>query len=152
MRYPIRRPRARPGEGEEGWTLVETLIVIAIILILMGAVIIVGGRAFSQANGAQAKATIGSLATALEIYRNDCASYPATDQGLKALYEKPTLAPSPAGWSGPYIQKALGKDPWGREYEYRCPGSNGRSYEIRSFGSDGLEGGEGDAKDIASWD
>jgi general secretion pathway protein G len=73
------------------------------------------------------------------------------EQGLAALWEKPTLEPVSSGWNGPYLYKNIPKDPWGSMYEYVAPGPNNLPYGIRSYGADGREGGENNDADIYSW-
>ena len=74
-----------------------------------------------------------------------------TEQGLKALWEKPYLYPVPSKWNGPYLDTEIPPDPWGNEYQYKTPGPNNLPYEIFSFGADGEKGGEGKNADIYSW-
>jgi general secretion pathway protein G len=128
------------------------MAVIAIILILMGAVAFVAVRQVSKARAVSAKSEIETLALSLEAYMLDCRRYPTEEQGLNALRTKPTTDPVPDGWAGPYVNKKVGTDPWGNPYEYKVPGRNGDPFSIRSFGADGKEGGEGDDKDIVSWE
>ena len=85
-------------------------------------------------------------------YRRDYGNYPAAEQGLAALRKKPETSPSSDSWGGPYLYKDAPKDPWGYEYEYTCPAPDGSPYGIRSFGADGMEGGEGKNADIKSWE
>jgi general secretion pathway protein G len=118
----------------------------------MSAVAFVTIRQVSKARTVSAKSQIETLALALDAYALDCAQYPTEEQGLDALREKPSVEPIPAGWAGPYVNKKISADPWGHPYEYKVPGPSGLPFGIRSFGSDGKEGGEGDAKDIVSWE
>ncbi len=143
---------ARRLRSDEGWTFVETLIVIAIILILTGTVGFIAFRYIDNAKEAAARSQIETFTLALNAYLFDNGSYPAQTQGLAALWKQPSAAPAPANWKGPYLQKAVPKDPWGHPYEYTVPGPDGLPFGIRSLGSDGLEGGDGNAKDITSWD
>lgn len=137
---------------EDGWTYIETLIVIAIILILTATVGFVAINSLEKARTAAAKTQIESLATALEAYYMDCGNYPTEEQGLAALRKKPDFAPSSDNWGGPYLYKDVPKDPWGYEYEYTSPAPDGSPYGIRCFGSDGTEGGDGKKSDIRSWE
>lgn len=139
-------------KNEDGWTFMETLIVIAIILILSATVGFVAINSLEKSRIAAAKTQIESLATALEAYYIDCGNYPAAEQGLAALRKKPETSPSSDSWGGPYLYKDAPKDPWGYEYEYTCPAPDGSPYGIRSFGADGIEGGEGKNADIKSWE
>src|SRR2546422_5722137 len=86
--------------------------------------------------------------TTLFRSRLDIGAYPTTAQGLDALQRNPGVA----NWNGPYLKKAVPKDPWANPYKYRCcPGQHG-DYDLWSEGSDGQPGGEGESADITSWD
>jgi general secretion pathway protein G len=139
-----------PGGREDAWTFIETLIVIGIILILTAAVGFSAFRYIDQAKIATTKSQIETLSMALNSYFFDCGAYPSKDQGLDALWTKP--ATGAENWKGPYLQKPVPKDAWGTAYEYSVPGPNGLPFGLRSFGSDGKEGGDGSAKDITSWE
>lgn len=139
-------------KSEEGWTFMETLIVIAIILILTVTVGFVAVNNLDKARVAAARTQIESIATALEAYYIDCGNYPTGEQGLGALRKKPETSPSSDSWAGPYLYKDVPKDPWGYEYEYTNPAPDGSPYGIRSYGADGTEGGEGKNSDIKSWE
>ena len=86
-------------------------------------------------------------ATTLLTYSGE---YPTSEQGLSALFVKP-VSLSNDNWDGPYLSKAIPKDPWGNDYQYYVPGENGLPYGIMSLGKDGVEGGEGKDADITSW-
>ena len=139
-------------KNEEGWTFMETLIVIAIILVLTATVGFVAVNSLEKSRIAAAKTQIESIATALEAYYIDCGNYPSAEQGLNALRKKPETSPSSDNWGGPYLYKNVPKDPWGYDYEYITPAPDGSPYGIRSFGADGEEGGDGKNSDIKSWD
>jgi len=97
---------------------------------------------------AAARAQIELLGAALDQYRLDIGSYPNAGQGLDALNRNPNVN----NWNGPYLKKAVPKDPWGNQYKYRCcPGQNGE-YDLWSEGADGAPGGDGENADITSWD
>src|SRR5207249_1123407 len=101
-----------------------------------------------QSKQAAARAQIELLGAALDQYRLDIGSYPNSGQGLDALQRNPNVN----NWNGPYLKKAVPKDPWGNQYKYRCcPGQNGE-YDLWSEGSDGAPGCEGENADITSWD
>ncbi len=108
-------------------------------------------RYIDRARQVTAKNQIETLGLALDAYAFDCKQYPTPEQGLASLWEKPVLEPVPASWEGPYVNKKISADPWGHPYEDVGPGPNGRPFGIRSLGSDGKEGGDGNAKDIQSW-
>ncbi len=130
-----------------GWTFVETLIVIGIILILTSAVGFMAFKYIDQAKQATAKSQIETFALALSSYYIDCKSYPDPSQGLTPLWEKPAGVD---GWNGPYIAKAVPKDPWGHDYVLKVPGPNGLPFEIVSLGPTGAEGGSGANASISS--
>ena len=136
-------------KNEEGWTFMETLVVIAIVLILSGTVGYRVVRNIPQSRIAAAKSQIDSFMAALESYYIDCGSYPTEDQGLDALWSKPDSGSE--AWAGPYVLKKIPLDPWRNPYVYRVPGENGFPYGIISYGEDGKEGGEGNDADITSW-
>jgi general secretion pathway protein G len=139
----------RPPEGRRvhGFTLLELLVVMVIIGLLAA---YVGPRYFSQVGRSEvrsAQAQIATLRTALDTYRLDTGSYPTTEQGLAALTTRPANS---ARWNGPYLQRAVPPDPWGKPYQYRFPGEHGE-FDLLSWGKDGQAGGTGDAADITSW-
>ncbi len=138
--------------GEAGWTFIETLVVIGIILILSASVGFTAFRYLDKAKVVAAKSQIETFALALDSYYLDCGRYPTAEQGLGALWERPSLAPVPSGWGGPYLSRKVPADPWGNAYEYSVPGKGGLPYGLRAFGADGREGGDGNDEDITSWD
>ena len=132
---------------EKGFTLIELMIVI-IILGLLAA--LVGPKLFGKVGTAKlkaAKAQIELFGTALDALRLDVGRYPTTDEGLKALREKPS---GMENWKGPYLPKEIPNDPWGKPYIYKSPGENG-DYDMVSYGLDGAPGGEGENEDVVSW-
>ena len=133
-----------------GFTLIEIMVVMVIIAIL-GALIgpQILGRV-DEARVTKAQSDIRTLGTALDLYRMDNFTYPSTDQGLRALVERPG-DPNVRNWkAGGYVQK-LSKDPWGNDYQYLFPGTRGGEYDLWSLGADGEPGGEGPAADIGNW-
>lgn len=130
-----------------GFTLIEIMVVVAIIAILGATVVPLIMDRPEQARLVRANNDIASFVSALELYRLDNFNYPSTEQGLQALVERPSGDPEPANWqSGGYI-KNLNADPWGRDYLYISDGGN---FEILSLGRDGAEGGDGFDADITS--
>ncbi|MGI9169268.1 MAG: type II secretion system major pseudopilin GspG [Caulobacteraceae bacterium] len=138
-------PAHRPA-GDEGFTLLEMLVVIAIIGLLMA---IVGPQVLNQLSKAKthaAKIQIVSTANALDEFQADVGRYPSQGEGLAAL----TVAPAGAnGWAGPY-SKAIPADPWGHPYHYLSPGKHGE-FDLYTLGSDDAEGGTGAAADVGNW-
>ena len=139
--------------GRDGFTLLELVIVVA-ILSLLAAIIApkMMGRA-DDAKIADAKVQIRNLETALKLYKLDNGAYPDTEQGLEALIEKPATGNVPNKYrEGGYLeQKKVPLDPWGNPYIYVSPGIHG-DFDILSYGSDGKDGGTGKDADITNWD
>ena len=132
---------------EMGFSLIELLIVMVIMGLLAA---LVGPRMFGKVGKSKqnaARAQMALFETALDTYRLDVGKYPSTEQGLKALRTKPS---DDEKWDGPYLPKAVPKDPWGHPYVYRRT-DNGE-VEMISLGANGTEGGEGEDKDISSRD
>ena len=132
-----------------GFTLVELLVVLAILGLLVG---LVGPRVMKTLGTSKTKTAriqIEELSGALDIYRLELGRYPTTSEGLQALVEKPG---DMENWSGPYLKKSyVPKDPWGFEFEYQSPGEHG-SFDIWSLGADNREGGDGEDQDIRGWE
>ncbi|KQP12647.1 type II secretion system major pseudopilin GspG [Pseudorhodoferax sp. Leaf267] len=135
------------GRRAAGFTLLELLVVMVIIGLLAA---YVAPRYFSQVGKSEvraAQAQISALTSALNTYRLDVGHYPTDDQGLAALTARPAGV---AKWDGPYLQKGVPADPWGRPYLYKSPGTHGE-FDLYSHGKDGQAGGTGDAADVTSW-
>jgi general secretion pathway protein G len=142
---PMRRRRCVARAAIAGFTLLELLVVIAIIGLLAA---YVGPKYFSQVGKSEqsvAKAQIDAFARAVSTYRIDVGSFPSTEEGLATLTTRPA---STVKWNGPYLERAVPNDPWGRPYVYRSPGQSG-DFEIHSLGKDGRPGGTGDDADIS---
>ncbi len=134
---------------KKGFTLIELMVVVIIISALAAMVVPrLTGRT-EQARIAIADSDINSnIATALKLYELDNGNYPTTEQGLNALLSKPSSAPVPLSWNGPYLEKRP-VDPWKNEYKYKCPGAhNPTGYDLYSVGKDGVEG---TADDVNNW-
>jgi general secretion pathway protein G len=133
------------AKAQNAFTLLELLVVLVIIGLLAG---FVAPRFFGQLSKSEqkiARAQIEAFSKALDAYRLDVGRYPTTEEGLQALVTKPASARS--RWSGPYLQKAVPSDPWGRPYQYRAPVGD-QEYEIMSLGRDGQPGGDAENADI----
>ncbi|MEN9481670.1 MAG: type secretion system protein [Pseudomonadota bacterium] len=131
----------------QAFTLLELLVVVAIIGLLAG---YVGPKYFGQLGKAETKAAraqIDGLEKALDQYRLDVGRYPSTEQGLNALMVQPSGA---SKWIGPYLKKGIPPDPWGRPYSYKSPGEHG-DIDLYSYGRDGSQGGTGEDADITNW-
>jgi general secretion pathway protein G len=143
-----RRSRRAARQSEQGFTLVEMLVVITIIALVMS---LVGPRVLnylSEAKAKTAKIQVESLASALDLYYLDNGRYPSTSEGLNALVQP---SGDSGSWNGPYLKgNSVPNDPWGKPYSYRSPGQHG-AYDIVSYGADGQEGGTGAGTDITSW-
>jgi len=134
-----------------GFTLLEVLVVVAILAILAAIVVPRIMDRPDEARRVAAKADTAAIVQALKLYRLDNGNYPQTDQGLAALVQKPTTNPVPSNWKqGGYLDK-LPKDPWGRDYQFLNPGVRGE-IDVFSLGADGARGGEGNNADIGNWD
>jgi len=140
-----------PYMKQQGFTLIEIIVVVVIIGILASFVAPKFMGKTDTARIVKAKADINALEGALKMYKLDNYTYPTTDQGLDALVDQPTGDPVPSNWQkGGYVSK-LQKDPWQRDYLYLSPGEHGE-VDIYSLGADGVEGGEESNADIGNWD
>jgi len=135
---------------KRGFTLIEVLVVVAILGILAAIVVPRIMDRPDEAKRVAAKADVNAIVQALKLYRLDNGNYPTTDQGLVALVQKPASNPVPSNWTKPYLDR-LPRDPWGSDYQYLSPGVHGE-IDVFSLGSDRARGGEGNAADIGNWD
>ncbi len=137
---------------KNGFSLVELLVAVTIMLILAGTVGVAVWNWVPKARIARAQADIEALKNAVALYKADNFAVPTQRQGLEALVEKPSLAPIPKNWKeGGYLDSAvLPADPWGNPYVYLAPGSRKEPFEILSYGADAAPGGEGEDADISS--
>jgi len=139
--------------GRGGFTLIELMVVIAVISILAA---LVGPNVFRNvgtARDAAARSQIELLGAALDSYRLDNGRYPTSAQGLETLRTAPTIQPLPNNWQGPYLRKEVPLDPWRNPYVFLSPGEvNPKGYDLLSLGADGVLGGEGEDGDVVSWE
>ena len=139
---PIPRVRRR----SRAFTLIELLAVIAILGLIAAFAVPQVLKWVSGARSDSARIQIEALGASIDLYRLEVGAFPPT---IEALVKKPNGVDK---WNGPYIKKrVVPKDPWGNDYVYRYPGNNGE-YDLISLGADNSEGGEGEQKDIVSWE
>ena len=134
-------------QDKKGFTLIELLVVLIIIGLLAA---LVGPRIFpklGKGKQAAAKAQIELLGQGLDQMRLDIGRYPTTQEGLNSLVTNPGID----NWDGPYLKKGIPNDPWNRPYGYQSPGTHGE-YDLFTHGRDGSPGGEGEDKDVTSWE
>jgi general secretion pathway protein G len=147
MNYP--KYQAVPFRRSAGFTLIELLVVLAIIGLLAG---LVGPQVIKHLGESKSKAAhiqIEELASALDMYRIDNGHFPTTEQGLDVLIEAP---PNAANWNGPYLRKKkVPLDPWNQPYHYVAPGQHDK-YDLFTWGADNTESGDGEDKDVTSWE
>jgi len=139
--------------NKRGFTLIEILVVVAIIAILAA---LVGPKIIGTTDDAkvtEAKVQIRNLETALKLFKLRQGFYPSTEQGLEALIRKPTIGRIPENYrEGGYLESSnVPRDPWNNDFIYISPGLHG-DYDLISYGADGVAGGEGFDADIESWD
>lgn len=141
----------RRGAGA-GFTLIEMLVVLAIIATLAAVIAPSIFRNVGDSKIAAARTQIDAFSVALGAYRLDNDVYPTSAQGLEALRTRPVGADAPRNWRGPYLMKVIGADPWGRGYLYTAPGRvNAESFDLYSLGRDGRVGGTDEDADLTSW-
>lgn len=131
-----------------GYTLMEMILVLAIISLLIGMGTYLMTDVFGDAKLGKAKADVQAISTSLIRYETICGMLPSTEQGIEALVRRPGGSPQPKSWKQ-FLKEAGLNDPWGRPYGYRYPGRfNTDSYDVYSLGQDGQEGTE---DDIGNW-
>jgi len=133
---------------QRGFTLLEIMVVVAIIAILSTVVVLNLVGKTHEASVARAKGDIQALTQALQLYKMDNFSYPTTQQGLEALQSRPDGNPPAPNWKQ-YVTK-LPNDPWEQPYQYLSPGQHG-DFDVYSTGADRKPGGEGENADIGNW-
>ena len=133
---------------EAGLTLIEMIVVLAIIALIAALIVPnVIGRP-DQARVTVARTDLHTIAAALKMYRLDNGDYPTTEQGLAALAHSPTSGPAPANYAPHGYLEQLPTDPWGRPYIYHAPGESGSGFDVSTLGKDGKPGGTGTDSDI----
>ena len=136
------------SRAQAGVTLIEMLVVVTIIALFAA---VVGPKLLGKADEAKkvaARQQINQISQTLGMYKLDTGTFPTTEQGLRALREKPGNINQ---WNGPYLQMELPTDPWGKPYAYKFPGEHGDEPDVISYGGDGQPGGTGLNEDIVSW-
>ena len=144
----IARPAVRAARLRRGFTLIELMVVLAIIGMLAALIVPNVLQRTDDARAVAARTDVNNLLQALKLYRLDNQRYPSGEQGLAALVTKPASGPIPPNWKH-YLDK-LPNDPWQRPYQYLNPGLHGE-VDVLSFGADGQPGGEGIDADVGSW-
>ena len=140
--------RSRKVSATEGFTLVELLVVLALLGLIAAFATPQVMKLLGGAREDAARVQIERLATVLDLYQLETGHYPAQQEGLQALLQAP---PGVERWNGPYLRKADAlDDPWGNRYVYRIPGQHG-AYDLYSLGADGREGGDGANAEIGNW-
>jgi general secretion pathway protein G len=144
--------RLHSSAVRRAFTLIELIVVIAIIATLAAVVAPAVFRNVGDAKVGAAKSQIEVFALALNAYRLDNDNFPTTEQGLESLRTSPTIGDPPPNWRGPYLSRIVPLDPWGRPYIYIAPGkANPQSFDLYTLGRDGKPGGDGEDADLTSW-
>ena len=144
-----REPRPRRTDPEAGFTLLELLVVLAILGLLAAIVAPQVLKYLGASRSQAAKVQVENIAAALDHFDLDVGRYPSEQEGLDALVHPPAGA---ANWNGPYLQRESAlTDPWQRKYLYKSPGVHNGDFDVWSYGSDGVEGGTREARDVGNW-
>jgi general secretion pathway protein G len=147
------RPDKRACSGRRrAFTLIELIVVIAIIATLAAVVAPAIFQNVGDAKTSAAKSQVEMLGLALNAYRLDNDRFPSSEQGLEALRTMPVAGDVPRNWRGPYLTRVVPVDPWGRAYVYVSPGiRNPKSYDLYTLGRNGTAGGVDEDSDVTSW-
>lgn len=137
------------GEQEAGYTLLEMMVVLLVLAMLASIAVPMVFNQLGKAKSRTARIQIEALTAQLDFFRLDMDRFPTTEEGLGSLLRAPAGL---NGWGGPYVRKEANIiDPWGTPYGYRSPGEHGE-FDLFTLGSDGAEGGDGEAADVVNWD
>ena len=139
-----------PMTNQRGITLIEMMVVIVILGILATVIFTRVSDRPEQARRTKAQVEIRAMMTALELFKLDNGFYPTTEQGLQGLVTQPSVGRIPMNYPASGYLDKIPPDPWGSPYVYISPGLHGE-YDLKSYGADGEEGGEGKDEDIESW-
>jgi general secretion pathway protein G len=147
---PIDAAQTDASSGDEGFTLLELLVVLAILGLLAAIVAPQVLKYLGSSRSQAAKVQIENISAALDHFDLDTGHYPTQEEGgLDALVKAP---PNTQNWNGPYLQKPTALiDPWRRRYLYRVPGEHNNDFDVWSYGSDGVAGGANEARDVGNW-
>lgn len=146
----LQKCAAGSARRRRGFTLLELLVVLVVIAVLASLVTPNVFQHVSSARETTARAQIEALGLALDAFRLHAGRYPTSQEGLGALWQRPTSLEG--AWRGPYLRKAVPLDPWGNAYVYVSPGvESPLGYDLLSLGADGRRGGEGSDADITNW-
>lgn len=149
MNGPRHLRNGQPTRRRRGFTLLELLVVMFILVLLAGVATVAYTKHIEEAKHVKAKADIDTLDTAIKTYHIQNGAYPPS---LDALRTKPSGEDLP-NWNGPYLEKPVPDDPWNQPYHYVVPGDkNSNSYDLYTLGKDGKEGGSGSDADVTNWE
>lgn len=144
----MKTSQKRKKSSENGFTLLELLVVLSILGLLAA---IVGPQVIKYLGSSRsetARIQVKNIAASLQLFRLDAQRFPSAQEGLEALVKQPASVPN---WNGPYMPDAHAiVDPWGKPYRFAAPGKHGE-VDVYTLGSDGVEGGTGEAKDVGNW-
>lgn len=142
---------SQTAHAQRGITLIELLVALTILAFISAVVVVNILPERDKAAVRKASIDIRAIESALDQYRLDMLNYPSTEQGLQALVQVPATAPRKDQYRPGGYLRSLPSDPWGKPYQYRFPGQNGRALDVFSLGADGEIGGEDLNADIGNW-
>jgi len=147
----MKRSLTRNLKSQAGMTLIEIMVVIAIIGSIAALATVKIMSSLEESRVETTKVQIQNIQTALDNYRRKHGSYPTTEQGLQSLVEKPTVGKIPENYPEEGYMTTVPKDGWGNAFDFSSPGTNGHKVEIVSYGADGAPGGEGNDADLMNY-